>query len=100
MENKYFTFFSDFNQLNYIKKNYEFINYFMKTSIACSLILLNNFPYIQFSISLTLIVLNFILLILRRPYLRDIMNYSAIFGYLIIVGLYTSTIVSEVEYHA
>ncbi|CAD8080744.1 unnamed protein product [Paramecium primaurelia] len=100
MENKYFTFFSDFKQINYIKKNYEFINYFMKTSIACSLILLNNFPYIQFSISVTLIVLYFLLLIYKRPYLRDIMNYSAIFGYLIIVGLYTTSIVSEVEYNA
>lgn len=28
------------------------------------------------------------------------MNYSAIFGYLIIIGLYTTTIVSELEYQA
>ncbi|CAD8093677.1 unnamed protein product [Paramecium sonneborni] len=100
LENKYFTFFSDFKQSNEIKKNQEFINYFLKTIIACSLILLNNYPYIQFSISFTFIVLYFLLLIQKRPYLRNIMNYSAIFGYLIIIGLYITIIVSEVEYQA
>ncbi|CAK87392.1 unnamed protein product (macronuclear) [Paramecium tetraurelia] len=100
MENKYFTFFADFKQSNEIKKNYEFINYFLKSSTACSLILLNNFPFVQFSISFSLISLYFILLIQRRPYLRNIMNYSAIFGYLIIIGLYITSIISEIEYQS
>lgn len=49
--NKYHYFFADFKQANDFKKNFQFVIYAFKLFFVACLILLNNYPYVQFSLA-------------------------------------------------